>query len=639
MKHNILILLIAMQFSSCNSYLDVVPEDDLTTIESIFEKRNTALTFFTGCYKSYINEGSLVIDPAIAGGDELTTGDYLRTKTYSGSSYIESFKIASGLQNQSDPIMPTWDINNNYYIAIRNCNTFIDNIDKVYNMQQEEKNKYKAGAKAIKALYYFELMRKYGPICLINENISVEASIDEMKIPRSPIDDCVNEIVRLFDEALPYMEVFSEQPASEYGMLTKEAVAGYKARALLYAASPLFNGNYWYSKFTNRNGVLLFNQDEDITKWLRAAKAADEAAELCESRNRHLYNEYESESSEILNVIRCIQNAVLPVAFKSPEVLHATYSIFSVDMTNRMPRYNSSDAYYNYRVLGCVNPTMKMVELFYTNNGLPIDMDRTWDYPNRYTMGIETSYDYNNIVAINKDVLKLHLRREPRFYANIGFDRGIWKRKNDYVELEPYRGGRHGMENIIIQPDDKVNITGYWAKKHISEANYAAGSSSNFIPTAPYAKLRLAEIYLSQAEAWNEYEGPSEKVYEALNKVRKRAGVPTIQDAWNNYSKEPSKITTKDGMRDIIRQERMIELAFESHRFWDLRRWKIAHEYLSQDTKGWNVSGDVSSSFYNEYKGPIVVWSENQFKSPRDYFWPFRDEEILKTGMTQNLGW
>ncbi|MFV0289782.1 MAG: RagB/SusD family nutrient uptake outer membrane protein [Mangrovibacterium sp.] len=624
---------------ACDNYLDVVPEDDLTTIESIFEKRNTALTFFTGCYRSYLSEGSLGSDPALAGGDELTTGDYLRTKTYSGSSYIAAFKIAEGLQNQSDPILPKWDVNNNYYIAIRDCNTFIQNIDKVYNMDQEEKDKYKASAKAIKALYYFQLMRQYGPICLVDENLSVEADVNDMKIPRSPIDDCVNEIVRLFDEALPYIDVFAEQPVSEYGFLTREAVVAYRSRVLLYAASPLFNGNEWYVNFKNRNGEQLFNQEEDPSKWLRAAEAADEAVDLCESRGKYLNSSYDSESSELLNYMRNIQNAVLPIAFESTEVLHASYSIYQGDMGLRMPRYESSDAYFNNRVSGCVNPSMKMVELFYTNNGLPIDMDREWDYANRYTMGIETSYDYSNVVALNKEVLKLHLHREPRFYANIAFDKGIWKRNNDYVEMEPYRNGRHGMENVIIQPDDKVNITGYWCKKHVSTLNYAAGSNANFTPVAPYCRIRLAEVYLNQAEAWNEYEGPSEKVYEALNKVRERAGIPTIEDSWNNYSKEPSKITTKAGMREIIQQERMIELAFEGQRFWDLRRWKLAHEYLSQDTKGWNIIGTEASSFYNEYKGPVVVWSDNNFKSPRDYFWPFRDEEILKTGMTQNPGW
>lgn len=640
-KYTIGALLVAMLFSlsACDKYLDVVPEDDLITLDAIFNKRNSALTYFNGCYRNYLNSGYIGFDPAMGGSDEWTTSDYLRISGTTGREPVGGFKIAEGLQNPSDPIIPLWDVTNNYYIAIRDCNVFIQRVDNVYNMSDKEKRKYKAGAKAIKALYYFELMRQYGPICLIDENLSVEADIEDMKLPRSSIDDCVAEITRLFDEALPDMELFSDQPVGEYGMLTKEAVAGYRSRALLYAASPLFNGNVWYSSFKNKNGEQLFNQTDDAEKWHIAAKAADEAVKLCEDIGRKLYNDYNSESSELLNTIRNNQYNVIPVGFNSPEVLHATYSLFQSDMMIRLPRYNSSDIYFSNKAMGNLNPTMRIVELFYTKNGLPIDMDKTWDYPNRYTMGIETSYNYSNVVALNKEVLRLHLQREPRFYANIAFDRGIWRRKSDYVEMEPYRNARHGMENAIIQPDDKVNISGYWSKKHVSELVYTQGQSSNFTPTAPYPKLRMAELYLNQAEAWNEYEGPTERVFEALNKVRERAGIPTIQESWENFAKEPGKIKSKEGMREIIQQERMIELSFEGQRFWDLRRWKKAHEYFSKDAKGWNVMGTESESFYNDYKGPVVVWSENNFKSPRDYFWPLRDEEILKTGMVQNPGW
>jgi len=644
MKKRILYSMIGLlALTSCDKYLDVVPEDDIRTLESVFEKKQSAMSYFYGCYKYYLNSGSMFRDPGVAAGDEMTTGQLLRNSTLSGGVTIPAFDIATGSLSASNPIMGTWGASQNYYEAIRQCNDFIENVDNVYNMTQEEKSEYKASAKAIKALYYFELMKMYGPITLVPENIDVEASMEEMQLPRSPIDTCVNTIVQLFDEAIELgIQTYAEQPMYEAGLLNRESVYAYKAKVLLWAASPLFNGNPWYSNFTNRDGEQLFSADYDPKKWERAAIAADEAVAFCEQRGKSLYDGYNSEGSELVNRVRDIQLSVMPIAFGSDELLHGTYSLTESDIMVRLPRFSSVDetletsASYN---IGLVSPTMTMVELFYTENGLPIDEDKNWDFSGRYEMGSESDFRYNNIVALNKDVLKLHLRREPRFYANIGFDGGVWKRQDEYMVMEPYRGGRNGFEELVVKPTDRLNITGYWVKKHVHSSNYTDRSTTAIKPVAPFPKMRLAEVYLMQAEAWNEFEGPSEKVYEALNVIRKRAGVPDIQEAWEVYAKNPAKIENQEALRDIIRQERMIELCFEGQRYWDLKRWKIAHEYLSQPVKGWNVLGEKGAQFYNQFNGPVEVWTSNRFSSPRDYFWPIEDEEVLRANVVQNPGW
>lgn len=151
--------------------------------------------------------------------------------------------------------------------------------------------------------------------------------------------------------------------------------------------------------------------------------------------------------------------------------------------------------------------------------------------------------------------------------------------------------------------------------------------------------IRLAEVYLMQAEAWNEYEGPSSKVFNPLNKVRARAWNYGCGTAWRGYSRAPGKIDTKEGMRDIIRQEINIEFAFEGHRFWNLRRWKIAHEVLNQKQYGWNVLGESAQSFYNNFEGPILVGGKYKFTAPRDYLFPLNAEEVLISSLVQNPGW
>ncbi len=149
----------------------------------------------------------------------------------------------------------------------------------------------------------------------------------------------------------------------------------------------------------------------------------------------------------------------------------------------------------------------------------------------------------------------------------------------------------------------------------------------------------MAELYLMQAEAWNEYEGPSQKVYDAINVVRERAGIPDVVTAWKSYSKDPGRVDSKEGMRDIIRRETNIELAFEGQRFWNLRRWKIAHEVLNEKQYGWNILGEDAQSFYNNFNGPVEVWSRGKFTALRDYLFPIKAEEVLISGVVQNPGW
>ncbi len=642
-KYKLLLIFVSiLVLNGCDKYLDVVPEDDIITIESIFQKEQSAKTYFYGCYQYYLNAGSVVLDPGVGAGDELVTGRALRNATLSGLE-IPAYLIAQGRLSASNPLMERWGTSRNYYTAIRQCNVFIENVDNVYNMTQKEKDQYKASAIAIKALSYFEMVKMYGPITLVPSNIDVEAPMEEMQLPRAHIDTCINRIVDLFDEAIELgIQTFAEQPVQEAGLLNRESVYAYKAEALLWAASPLFNGNPWYSSFKNRDGDPLFSSDYDAEKWKSAAVAADEALAFCLARGKSLYSGYDSEGSELVNQIRTCQYSVMPVGYASDELLHGMYSLSDTDIELRLPRYSEVDEDYTTsvgRFFGLLNPTMTIVEMFYTENGLPIEEDKSWDYTARYQNGSESDYKYNNVVALNKDVLKLHLRREPRFYANIGFDGGIWRRRDQYVEMEPYSGGRNGFDGTVINPIDKVNITGYWTKKHVSYGNYSTSNESNTQPVAPFPKMRLAEIYLMQAEAWNEYEGPSNKVYDALDVIRKRAGIPGIVEAWELYSKTPAKVTNQETLRDIIRQERNIELCFEGKRYWDLKRWKTAHEYLSNPTKGWNVLGTKGAPFYNNYNGPVEVWSENKFSSPRDYLWPIDAEEVLRANIVQNPNW
>ena len=142
-------------------------------------------------------------------------------------------------------------------------------------------------------------------------------------------------------------------------------------------------------------------------------------------------------------------------------------------------------------------------------------------------------------------------------------------------------------------------------------------------------------MYLYYAEALNESKGaPDGEVYQYIDLVRKRSGLGTVVDSWRDFSINPAKPLTKTGMREIIQQERMIEMSFEGTRFWDLRRWKLAKKFMNKPIKGWNVLENAQDNYYT------VKVLYNPTFSEKDYLWPIPENEIIRNpSLIQNPGW
>ena len=638
-KYLLSILCGILLLPGCN-YLDMVPEKDIETIESLFEQRTKVENWWKGLY-SELNRifADFRVNTAYLGADEFVTCQALYNSTLYN---LDGLKIADGLQMSQNPYGSIWY---RMYVVIRNCNIFLENVDHTYNMSEEDRNWWKADVKAVKAYVYFELVRRYGPICLIPQNMPVDLPVKDYQLPRQHVDTCFKEIINLLDESMEYVPKHSQR-ISNYGhTFSLEAVYALKAKVLLYAASPLFNGNAFYSDFKNKDGELLFNSTYDRNKWLLAAEAADKAAEMCEEGGRALISGTTVKKTDLLNKMSDIEtmtfsrftNSEYLLEWKYPSTFHQFF----------LPRLVGDDDNFDSQALGCLSPSMKMVEMYYTSNGLPIDADITWSYNNRYKLGSESSPVYEGVIPMNTDVVNLHLRREPRFYASIAGDRMYWQRgtntaDKDYNLLVRAHKGEEpwGTQYDFIVSNSWQNINGYWLKKRLFSWYNTLGYSNNLQGNETAAIIRLAEVYLMQAEAWNEYlDQPDSRVYDPLDKVRERAGILPVREAWGNYSNNPTKVTTKVGMRDIIHQEYGIEFAFEGHRYWDLRRWLTAHQTMNEKQYGWNVIGTTDQAFYNYETGPVVVWSSNKFIAPRDYLDPFDAEEILISGMVQNPGW
>lgn len=643
MKKIISYLLISSMFLIGCNFLDLVPENDIETIESIFEKKDLADKWLKSCYSFSVEPNSSFLDnPAFSGSDELVSGDFVRQR----SSFPQGLHIADGLQQTHDPIGNIWK-KDKHYAAINYSNIFLANIYRVNNMPQSEKDMWIAEIKALKASLYFDLVKRYGPIILVPENIPTTSPIQDMIRPRIHVDICFEEILKLLDEAIPYLLAHNIKDYNRRGYYGLESAYALKAKVLLFAASPLFNGNEFYDNFKGKNGEEYFNPTYNHEKWKRAALATEEAIKICEENGKYLRDDGVG-TPELQRVISSLERSIQAVNFESTEgILFVKNPKETQAFRFTLPILKSTDPDYVASFMGCLSPTIKMVEMYYTENGLPIDQDDEWSYSDRYTMGKEADNKYLNTVPIGENVLNLHLRREPRFYAHIATDRTFWlrgpKAQGKNLLVKAYQGESFGTQIQSISNTYPQNLSGYWLKKtNISEYPNSQYENNATVVDNPLPTIRLAELYLMKAEAWNEYEGPlvdRAHVYEPLNIVRRRAGIPDVEVSWKEHSITPNMIDTRDGMRQIIHQEINIELAYEGHRFWNLRRWKIAHIELNKKHYGWYILGDNARTFYNNFEGPIVVWDKCKFKAPRDYFFPLRSEEVIISSAVQNLDW
>ena len=284
---------------------------------------------------------------------------------------------------------------------------------------------------------------------------------------------------------------------------------------------------------------------------------------------------------------------------------------------------------------GSLAPPLKIVELFYSENGVPINEDITWDYAGRFKLKIPGEDERYNLKQ-GYTTAKLNFDREPRYYASLGFDGGIWYGQGHYNDK--------GSDLLYVsckkgQPAAAINLssystTGYWPKKLVHFQSIIGSGQTYTTENYPWPVIRLADLYLLYAEALNEVSGPGEEVYHYVDSIRARAGILSVEEAWTNYSKNPGKYTTKEGMREIIHRERTVELAFEGQRFWDLRRWKEAVEELNKTVSGWDLDQETDEGYYRER----AIFSQTFIT--RDYLWPLNENTILANNkLVQNPGW
>ena len=300
-------------------------------------------------------------------------------------------------------------------------------------------------------------------------------------------------------------------------------------------------------------------------------KAAAAAKELIDSKAHSLYTSY----ADIFNY---------SVAPYNTEVIFAS----SADNRNDIEINNAPISFNG--ALGRTNPTQELVDAYEMKNGLPItDPASGYDPRNPY------------------------INRDPRLKLSILYNGSLYKG----IQVSTYLGGKDAGDQSI-----NGTKTGYYMAKFLS-----ASATWNITPTTlvrrPWVIFRYAEILLNYAEAQNEAVGPDATVYSAINQIRTRVGMPDLPVG-----------LTQDQMRQRIRNERRVELAFEEHRFYDVRRWKIGEQVFAQPVTGMKITSDGTNLIYSRFTVETRVFSE------KNYLFPFPQSEINKTTkLVQNPGW
>lgn len=642
-KSGILFLVLVLGLASCKKYLDVVP-DNISTIDNVFKLRVEAEKYLFTCYSFLPKNGDGWYNASLTSGDEIW---YAQNDP---ANWHPAFRIAQGQQNVADPYFNEWQGNlkgNNgtfnylrIWNAVRNCNTFIQNMSdmsKVPDIAPTERSRWIGEGMFLKAYYHFYMLRMYGPIPIVNDNVPVEADLTSSYVKRAPVDDCVNAISGWLDSAIALLPERIVNENTELGRATKPIALAVKARLLVMAASPLFNGNPDFANFKDKEGKALFNPTVDATKWVKARDAVKAAVESAETNGFGLYK-YTNDVFGLNDVTKTqlnIRNAV--TQRWGTECVWGNAQSYFVNEALCMPPAERGTNSSRFQLQGVWAPPLKMVKLFYTANGVPIEEDKTLSFTGYDQLRTATAAEKYNIEP-GFVTARINFDREPRFYADLGFDGGIWYMKD---------GNASGSDNNTFYLKTKNSQsagfghfqnwseTGYFVKKLVSWESTSRGTSAPVWRQYPWPEVRMADLYLLYAEAENEVTGGSAVAITYLDKVRARAGLQGVVASWTAFSSNPTKYTTQAGLRDIIHRERTIELMFEGQRLWDLKRWKEAATELNKDITGWSIQGATDNTFYKER----YIYSQ-QFIAPRDYFWPIGNYDTRRNpNLVENLGW
>ena len=554
-------------FCACTKqgFLDQTTTTDLNE-NSVFSDSARSMDFLAQIYSNIGYSFSLTRFSGLAGLDACSD----EAEGPSSSSVTTYTQFATGSVSAFTISTDAWTTG---YSNVRAVNQFLAHLS-VIPFNDALKNRTRGEALFLRAWYYALMLKHYGGVPLIGDTIYNVT--DNIKTARNTYAETVDYILQQCDAA--YDLVSSSYSGLNYGRITKGACLALKAKVLLYAASPLFNGGSIAESEPLKS--LTGYPDFNLSRWQLAADAAKAVMNL----GQYQLNE---------------DNTTKPG--------YGFYNLFQLRVNNEyiLPRMNPGNR----------------------------DLEGLWRPPSRGGSSTAGSFPYQNLVdafemnngksitdpSSGYDPQNPYANRDPRLDYTVSHNGSlIYKSLQSILPIYTYDGEPNGDATGVGTP------TGYYGNKMCNDLvvpDYIGSASDRCYPL-----IRYADILLMYAEATNEATGPSQEVYDAVELVRKRAGL------------NPYQLTTglsQTEMRTVIQHERQVEFAFEEQRFWDVRRWKIAETTEDKTMTGMKVKKETNGSFTYT----VINVRDHSFRTPM-YLWPIPQVETAKSpDLLQNPGY
>lgn len=585
-KHNlILISIIALTFGSCDDFLEITPNDRIAD-SGVWDNPTTIKFYINDVYHSingplYIwssRNGRDNIGGAPAIFDNFMTGDlwYNSGNLYTYSQWNKSTNLGALIR---------WT---DCYTNIRKINNAIKELNATTVLPKEYKERYLGDMHFWRAMLYFELFRFYGKVPIIDHPQNRHE--EEIFNPRNNETEVADFFVQDFEKAIAYLP--ENIPAGELGRATKGAAIGMLSTVYLYLAGVMEDiigseAREYYKKAYETADILISGDLKG--KYDLFGKNATDKGQAYHDLFMAA-NEYNEE------VIFDIQFTDDGIGVTGND--RRGHDLMGVSHPGSYGQ-NTDGSYGGW---GRNTPTQNMVDAFRMADGSRFD----WNNPEH------AANPYKN--------------REPRFYSSILYTGSPWRGDVIYASTnKPNSAGTGLVDNATMKRGtNSYTMTGYYLKKLIDPTK-RGGTPNRYAPFEGADQnlivLRYAEILLTYAEAKNEYSGPDQRVYETLNAVRNRGGLPAISGLGQAE------------LRESIREERHIELCFENKRYFDIMRWRKGIEIIGKDVYGIDITYTMEGGTPVPHFTKVLLAAKS-FETPKNYLMPVPD---AVTGRNPNL--
>ena len=557
MKYFFLLLLTAASLVACNKSLNELPLEKYTE-DYVFDPRDSVGTnveqvlndIYSILPNGFNRIGVNFLDAA--------TDDAISSLYNQGVENIAQSKINSATPHPDD----AWAKN---FTGIYKASLFLKNVSVVPIPQKIPY--WKGEARFLRSIFYFELLKRYGGVPLLGD--SIYSYTDNLQLKRASFEDCVNYIVKECDSI---KSMVRQEPLSttDWGRISNGAVLALKARVLLYAASPLYNGGAAAGATAEQKRLASYIT-YDATRWATAAQAARDVINLGKYALDPTFNNVFINRRGTENILSYLRGTTTDIEVNNGPVGFRTGTTGN----------------------GYTSPTQDLVEAYPMLDGTPITASATYSLQNQY------------------------VNRDPRLANTVLYNGVKWLNRN----LEMFEGGL-----------DKPNLgnltqtrTGYYLRKFMGNLTTATSITAQ---NHNFCIFRYAEILLDFAEAQNEVAGPTTEVYQVLKDIRKRAGITIGTNTLYGLKAN----MTKDEMRTAIKLERRLELTFEEQRYWDLRRWKDAETALNKNLTGLIITKDATTGTVTYQKNNVLqtVFTTPMYLYPIPFTELMKNQQLIQ---------